>query len=258
MKHQALLLGTAVALGCSCLPLVASAAEQEPEVSVEFRYFAPKIKGSVQGKDYYSQRIDQDKLDFKDDLGVDDAKAPEVRVQYGKWQADYIGFRSSEDQYRLKAPIRHKDHLYKGNLDTDMDMDYFALNWRQDVARDSMRQTYWLAGLRYIRMDATATGINANDKPQSDSDSASGVVPAVGFGGKWYTSPRVSLQAEVSGLPLGSHGYIADLEASASYHFSEQWGLSAGWRYLDLKLKKDDKTAEYRASGPFVGVAYTF
>lgn len=260
MKHQALLLGAAAFVGCCAWTGIASAAEDGPDVSIEFRYYAPKVSGSVQGDDFYSRRSEQNKIDYEDDLGVDRAKAPEVRVGYENWQVDYIGFRSSEDGHVLQGLIRHKDHRYpKGHsLDTNMDLDYLALDWKKTIEEEETRKLYWNVGLRYLRESATSTGYDEDDQPQSDSDSASGIAPAVGIGGRWAIGKRLDVNAAVSGMPLGSHGHIADVDVGLAYYFTEKWSLTGGWRYLDLKLKKDDKTAVYKASGPFIGVSYAF
>lgn len=263
MKHQALLLGAAAFVGCCAWTGIASAAEDGPDVSIEFRYYAPKVSGSVQGKDFYTHRTEENKLDYEDDLGVDSAKAPEVRVKYGNLQVDYIRLRSSEDDYRLSAPIRYKSHNYKGNLDTNLDLDYLALDWQTELSSAEQHRTYWTAGLRYIRESADSSGdgeLNPDGSVQhpSDSDSASGLVPTVGVGGSWALGSKFDVNAAISGMPLGSHGHVADVDVGIKYYFTPQWSLTGGWRYLDLKLKKDDKTAVYKASGPFIGVSYAF
>ena len=262
MIHTTCLLAAACgALVTAALPAVCAAAETQPEVQVEFRYFAPKVSGSVKGDDYYTARDDSNKLDLKDDLGIDKGHAPEVLVRYGKWRIDYMHLSSSKDGYYSGYPMRHKSHFYKGNLDTDLDFDSLSLDWQQDISRDEQQQVYWTAGLRYMREAADCTGDvygSINDERDTDSDSASGIVPTVGIGGVWQMGSKGSLQGRLSGMPLGSHGHVFDVELGGVYSLARDWQITAGWRYLNLKLKKDDKTAEYKGSGPYVGVAYSF
>lgn len=266
MKHQALLLGAAAFVGCCAWTGIASAAEDRPDVSIEFRYYAPKVSGSVKGDDFYSQRIQENKLEYDGDLGIDDAKAPEVRVKYGNIKVDYIGLRSSSDDgFIPPAPIRHKDRYYLSGkpLDTDLDFDYLSVDWQGELSTAEQHETYWTAGLRYVHESATSTGWSrysptGADEYESESESATGIVPAVGVGGRWALGSKFDVNAAVSGMPLGSHGHIADVDVGLSYYFTEKWSLTGGWRYLDLKLKKDDKTAVYKASGPFIGVSYAF
>lgn len=244
------------ACALSFLPAADAAEAQEPAIELGFRYFAPKVSGSVHGSDFYSHYSEQNKLDYKDDLGIDSARAPEVRVRYGQWHVDYIGFRSSEN-HRLDAPIRHKSNIYKGNLDTDMDMDYLSLSWRHDMTEGN-QNVYYQLGLTYLREKATSSGLNGKDEWQTERDNASGAVPTVGIGGVWQLSPKWRASASMQGMLLGSYGHVFDGDAGISWQPAEKWSLEAGWRQLDFKLHKDDKTAFYRARGPYFGVNYAF
>lgn len=252
------LLGAGILLGT--MPAVWAAESGARDVEVEFRYFVPKISGSVAGKDFYSERTDKHEIEFDGDLGIDDASAPEVKLSCGKWEADYIRLRSSKDQYRLRGVLEHKKHVYKGNMDTDLDMDYLSLNWKQPIKSTELGEAYWSLGAKYIRENVKCTGINADDKPESDTDSASGIIPAVGIGGKAYLGGGTQWQINgyLNGIPLGSHGHVLDFEAGISYLPTPKWRIAAGYRNIELKLRKDAKTASYKASGPFLGISYAF
>lgn len=234
----------------------------DDEVSVSFRYFLPQISGSIaDGTDYASYRTGEYALDFNHDLGLSNAHAPEVRANYRNIQLDYVGFRSSVSGFALEGPIRHNNHTYKGNLDTDLDMDYLAVDYKKAWhERKNASSSYWTAGVKYIRMSATSTGINASDQPQSDSDSASGIVPSIGIGANWQssTAPRWQGGLALSGMPLGKYGHLADFEANVQYNPTPRWNVSAGWRVINMKLKKDEKKVEYIARGPFFSIGYSF
>lgn len=234
--------------------------ENEPQTSVELRWWNPSVRGSVGGSGYISERNNEHKLDFEQDLGTDHMNAPEVRLTHGKWSLDYIRFRSSVKGYDLPAPIHHNDKKYKGDLDTDIDLDYAALDYRQTMQENVYAKYYWTAGARYIRISATSTGLNARDERESDSDSASGILPAIGIGGTWQskTVPKWRGNLSLSGIPLGGHGHLLDAETGFSYQPDKNWQISAGYRLMDMKLNKDDKEVTFQANGPFMGVSYSF
>lgn len=234
--------------------------ENETRTSVELRWWNPAVRGSVGGNGYLSERSYEHELDFAQDLGTDHMNAPEVRLTHGKWTLDYIRFRSSVKGYDLPAPIHHNDKKYKGDLDTDIDLDYAAVDYRQTMEKKAYAEYYWTAGARYVRIAATSSGLNARDQRESDSDSASGILPAVGIGGSWQsrTAPKWRGSMSLSGIPLGGRGHLMDWEAGISYQPDKNWQLSAGYRLLDMKLHKDDKEVSFQANGPFMGVSCSF
>ena len=246
------------------LPLAMAAdqapSKDEPQTSVELRWWNPAVRGSVGGDGYISERNNEHKLDFEQDLGTDQMNAPEVRLTHGKWSLDYIRFGSSVKGYDLPAPIHHNDKKYKGDLDTDIDIDYAAVDYRHVMEKSSRAECYWTAGARYVRVSATSTGLNSRDERESDSDSASGILPSVGLGGSWQAknAPKWRGSLSLSGMPLGGHGHLLDLEAGASYQPAKNWQISAGYRLLDMKLRKDDKEVNFQANGPFAEVSYSF
>ena len=121
-------------------------------------------------------------------------------------------------------------------------------------------EIWWSAGAKYVRLHARSTGFNASNRAESDEDSASGILPAVGAGAHWFLGQGRRWQAAVSvnGMPLGGHGHIGDLEAELSWLPSAQWKLAAGWRFLDMELHRDDKNASYQAQGPFFSIGCSF
>ncbi len=255
----ALLLGYAAAGQVSGEAQAVNTTGKEP-VQAELRYFCPVVSGSVGGKDYFSERTYEHKLDLRNDLGLEKAQAPEVKLIGPNWDVDFTRLRSTQDGQRLRAPITYKNHTYKGNLDTDMDMECLSVNWHQPIKSSERMEIWWSAGAKYVRLHARSTGFNASNRAESDEDSASGILPAVGAGAHWFLGQGRRWQAAVSvnGMPLGGHGHIGDLEAELSWLPSAQWKLAAGWRFLDMELHRDDKNASYQAQGPFFSIGCSF
>ena len=255
------------ALGVTIMPAASAnntdgeSQDKTTKTSVELRWFNPTVRGSVGGDSYFSERSYEHKLDFEHDLGVSDMhNAPEVKITHGKWSVDYISMSSSVNQHRLQAPITHNGNTYAGLLDTDIKVDYVSADYHQTVAKNSYADVYWTAGVKYVGISATSAGINDKHEMESDSDSARGFVPSVGIGGQWTsaTAPKWQGNLCLSGTPLGRYGYIVDVEAGVSYNPDLNWQVTAGYRYLDFKLNKDDKRLNFKANGPFLGVSYSF
>lgn len=256
------------ALGMTIMPTASAnntdgeSQDKTTKTSVELRWFNPTVRGSVGGDSYFSERSYEHKLDFEQDLGVTNMNnAPEVKITHGKWSVDYIRMGNDVKGYRLKAPIKHNSKEFKGDLDTDMKMDYVSVNYQQDVVKTESSNYYWTAGAKYIGVSATSSGINGSSGEwESDSDSARGIVPAVGVGAVWQsaTAPRWQGSISLNGMPLGRYGHIVDFEAAVRYQPDKNWQVSAGYRVLDMRLHKDDKEVVFQANGPFMGVCYSF
>lgn len=231
------------------------------ETSVELRWWNPTVSGSIGGDDYFSDRTQEHRLDFEQDLGTDHmTAAPEVRLRHGKWYLDYLRLSSDVRDYDLPDTIVHGSHIYSGKLDTEMTMNYVALDYRQDMEKTDKRQYYWTVGAKYLDISATSRGLNTKNQKESDSDSARGVVPSVGIGAKWASTTASKWQGSVylSGMPLGGYGHIADFEAVVDYRPAAEWQVSAGYRVLDMDLHRSDKEVAIKARGPFLGVSYYF
>lgn len=255
------------ALGMTIMPAASAnntdgeSQDKTTKTSVELRWFNPTVRGSVGGDSYFSERSYEHKLDFEQDLGVTNMNnAPEVKITHGKWSVDYIRMGNDVRGYKLPAPVWHNSKKYNGDLDTDMKLDYVSVNYQQDVAKTEAASYYWTAGAKYIGVSATSSGLNGNNEPESDSDSAKGIIPSIGVGAVWQsaTAPRWQGSISLNGMPLGRYGHIVDFEAAVKYQPDKVWQVSAGYRVLDMRLYKDDKEVTFQANGPFVGVCYSF
>lgn len=231
--------------------------EARRDVSAELRWYAPQVRGYVAGSDYHSMRLRADKLEYGGDLGITDAKGPEIRARYGKFEVDYIGFRSSADGYDLPDVITFKGKSYGGTLDTDMDLDYVTANWRHPLLEEEKREVWVRLGAKYLRESATSAGISGG-KLQTEHDSATGILPFVGIGVNWKLSRQFEFSIEADGMHAGSRGHVLDLESTIVYHPSASWSITAGGRWINMYVNKSDKEAQYRAEGPFFGVSYLF
>ena len=230
------------------------------DVEVELRYYAPRVRGSVEGPDYYTWRTHEHKLDFQQDLGIDVTRAPEIRVRVGAIEAGYMRAASSSSDFELKHKIsRDGDRTkYVGNLDTKMDVDYLTVAWRHDFPERNSRTVWLRAGLRYLRMHVDAHGYDTTKTPKSESDSASGIVPIVGAGVRWEISPKFGFTMDASGMYAGSYGHTLDVESAFLYHPADGWTVAAGGRWINMFLHKSGKDATYQAEGPFLSVRYAF
>jgi hypothetical protein len=80
----------------------------------------------------------------------------------------------------------------------------------------------------------------------------------IGLIGRIYPIQWIHLTGKVSGIPLGSNGYVIDAEASLNINPVKYIGISGGYRYLQTNLKYDNSFLDFKLNGPFVALDLRF
>lgn len=251
----------AVAVALVCLPLVIYGAEPivereaKSDVSVELRYYAPKLKFEARGLKNSFQQAGLG--NFRDTFGIKNSHAPEYMVNWKNWSLDYIRIR--EDGRNLNKSIDR----------ADLNLDYVALNYRKKFHQSDGREAYWLGGLRYYQFDAAVYFGHPQMKKYNFSNKQKQWLPAVGVGGKWYldSEKKWDIRSELSGGTLGKRGHFYDWDVGLHYVSSPHLGWNVGYRVLDLKIRDGEHeffaengsiSSVYKLSGWYGGVEYRF
>ena len=251
----------AVAVALVCLPLVIYGAEPivereaKSDVSVELRYYAPKLKFEARGLKNSFQQAGLG--NFRDTFGIKNSHAPEYMVNWKNWSLDYIRIR--EDGRNLNKSIDR----------ADLNLDYVALNYRKNFHQSDTHEAYWLGGLRYYQFYAAVYFGHPQMKINNFSNKQKQWLPAVGVGGKWYldSEKKWDIRSELSGGTLGKWGHFYDWDVGLHYVSSPHLGWNVGYRVLDLKIRDGEHeffaengsiSSVYKLSGWYGGVEYRF
>lgn len=251
----------AVTVALVCLPFAIYGAEPvvekeaKSDVSVELRYYVPKLKFETKGlKDSFQQ---EGLGNFRDTLGIRNSHAPEYKMNWKNWSVDYI--RVHEDGR----------NLHKGVDRADLNLDYVALNYRKNFHQSDTHEAYWLGGLRYYQFYTAVHFGPSLQKKISFSNKQKQWLPAVGIGGKWYldSEKKWDVRSELSGGTLGKRGHFYDWDVGLHYVSSPHLGWNVGYRVLDLKIRDGEHgdfaqngsiSSVYKLSGWYGGVEYRF
>lgn len=91
------------------------------------------------------------------------------------------------------------------------------------------------------------------------TEEANWVDPLIGVAGRYRASDRWTL---FGALEAGGFGVGADSEwsllAGATYNFTEGFGVSFGWRHLEVDYDEDGVVFDVRQSGPVLGATFSF
>lgn len=225
------------------LPALAAAqadlpATEQYHLRVEYQWWSPALSGQLQkGRSEVEGTI----LDVQADLGVEEHAANLVQGTLrlgnrwklrGAWQPlDYRG-----DVVSLSAfvygttevvPGQRVVTTLKGNLVTA------AVEW--DAIERARGFVGAFAGLKVLDVDTTLVAL-VGDEPQSRvAETERLPIPVVGLAARAYPRERISLEAEISGLPAGERGHLFELWLAGRGHLSERVAGTLGWRKLVLE-----------------------
>ena len=100
-------------------------------------------------------------------------------------------------------------------------------------------------------------GVNGGST--SETEKASWVDPLIGVAGRYQANDRWTL---FGALETGGFGAGADSEwsvlAGATYAVSDRFGVSMGWRHMEVDYDKDGVLFDVKQSGPVLGATFRF
>jgi hypothetical protein len=228
-------------------------------VDIEGRYWFTDLDASVRVE---SGSIPGTRIDVGQDLDVDDANLPEVRLTFStglssKLRLAYLQG-NFDGQTTLGQSIQFSGRTFGANtrVDTDLDLYYGRIGWTWQfpVVPDVFR----LGPLLEVKGLVIDTTVRSPGTGLRESALLPMVFPTVGA--MLSVTPIAALEifAEVSGMTFGSLGHVVDAEAGVRFIPIRFLTLSAGYRVFDARIEHDDDFAKLKLTGPFVGASFRF
>jgi hypothetical protein len=233
-------------------------------ITVEARYFSPDLTFTAQSDD-----IDYNggSVDFKNDLGIGDKKAPEYRIQFG----DNLRLNYTKFNYKGSATISESftyggtDYQVLTDVDSELGIDYARLTWLLPLTKSERLETKWLIDIKGFKFDTTVTGQPQGSPPGTvvtETEEFAGAVPSIGFAGNLKLDKAGKLQgfAEISGIPLGKYGNFYDAEVGLKCKVAKDTSVNVGYRIFDLDVKDPDSNEQvrFKLAGMFYGLDHKF
>jgi len=230
-------------------------------VELEARYWFIDLNASAKAK---SGSLPGTDIDLGDDLGLKSENAPEGRLTFFAGPNSRIRLAYTrldfEGDKTLGRTITFEGEAFTANsrVATDLDIQYGRLGWVWEPL--GIPGVLKFGGI----LEAKGFLIDASLKtrgvvPQArESATLPLVLPTLGLALDLTPYRTLHLFAEASGLPAGDLGHIVDAEAGVRFLPLPFFGLSAGYRLLDLRVHDGDDFAKLRLAGPFVGVSLRF
>jgi hypothetical protein len=92
-----------------------------------------------------------------------------------------------------------------------------------------------LLGVKYFDVDTTLVAVADDETISRVAETEKLPIPVVGLAGRVYVTERISLEAELSGLPAGERGQLFEILLAGRAHLSDHIAGTLGWRKLALE-----------------------
>lgn len=239
--------------------LIAGSAMAAPgfEVGARGAYWFPKLTGSAQ-----TNATGDTRFDFKDTLGVKDENLPfgeaflrlggtTLRVGYAQ-----IAFDGNK-QLTETVVFNGTTYSVSDNVISRLDMKMLD----GEVQYDFLRPDVGIAGFNIgllLKVKYVDGKVELRNSTTTEMKDFKAPIPMLGAAaGVGFLKDMVRVDARAAGIAYsGNHLYDADAYASfAPLPFVR---IQGGYRYIDLKIDKDDTLASFKLKGPYLGAQLSF
>ena len=198
------------------------------------------------------------KIDFVTDLGIETSTFKQLRVVAAAQHQAQVPLRVHADHATQRASTLKRDLIFNGisypislPVATELKWKAYRFGYEYDfVYRDR--------GFAGLLLEAKYTDVQATLSNVLDTEfvHARAPIPAVGFIGRGYVAPNISITGEFSFFPLPqdiSEDYKAkyyDFDLYGTVNFTDNFGAQGGYRSFDVfyHIKKDEGDLRSRAS----------
>jgi hypothetical protein len=200
-------------------------------------------------------------IDFKQDLGLTDQRFPALELQLRparshKFRLEYIPINFTQTT-TLRQNIIFNGQLYRVGVPVNSVLDWkaFRFGYEYDFIVKNQGFAGFITELKYTDVSATlATPI------LNEFDRAQAPIPAIGGIGRYYVVPNISITAEVTGFRLpdklvkDASGHYVDVDIYGTLNFSDNIGVKAGYRSMDLGYAFKTDSGTFTLKGLYLGV----
>ena len=228
------------------------------EAGARGAYWFPELSGDAR-----TSAAGDTRFDFEDDLGVGDENVPfgEAHLRFGNvtLRVGYARFEFDGNK-ELTQTVVFNGVAYSATDNVISSLDLKMVDG--EVQYDFLRPDVGIAGFN-LGLLLKVKYVDGKVELRSASQGATtkdfkAPIPMVGVAaGAGFRKDLIRVDARAAGIAYsGNHLYDADAYASfAPLPFVR---IQGGYRYIDLKIDKDDTLASFKLSGPYVGAQLSF
>jgi outer membrane protein len=227
------------------------------EVGIRGSYWFPSLDGDIRLDD---GSLKGTRLDFEDDLGIDDEYYPfgEVFLGLGNHHLSFAFYRADYDGSNLLTKninFGGKTYLAGDRIHSSLEYDVYDLTYRYDLLDLENILAGFSVGLvgRVMVFDLEAE-IRSQTTAQSESEDYTVPVPLLGVNLHVGILADI-LEARILATAMGYwDGHMVDAQAELSFTPIPFVDIHGGYRMFFVDVDADDLELDYDTSGFYVGV----
>lgn len=224
-------------------------------------------------------------LDFEDDLSLEENQfLPFFEVGYKFKERHYVyaDWRRLHRAAQTKSTFGYtlpnnpdKGVVVGATINTRMDIDILRAGYGYSFYQTERAEIGGSIGLHimFIEMgfsgdiagcvdnSGTITCDSASTDGEVVDESTTAPLPDIGLWADYNLSDDWTIGAHTQFFYLkidNTSGYLADLQASISYHITQNWDVELGYNYYIVEADWDETNLKYNYKGPMLNVAYKF
>ena len=256
--------------------LQAQAEPLHPQLSTKHMFIFGAYRQTFDGNIYANRdNLPETKLNI-DGLGIDNTETSfmaEYRYRLGnKWMFTFGAYKF-DTEGKIEAG---RDFNFDGveffagaRLDTNVSVDTYIVEALYSVYKSDRAQVLVGGGLHMFDFSVSIkTKVVVGDEELTDSESSDDLLaplPNLRLQGFYALSPRWALAATIGWLSASYNDYSGSftyLHARTTYRFTERFGGSIGYQFVDVELDHDKANGEagvdIQFEGPTVSISYSF
>jgi hypothetical protein len=202
-------------------------------------------------------------VDFVADLGIEKAWFTQLRVVLRPATKHKIRFEYTPIKYEASTVLK-RDLIFNGiafpirvPIQSEIKWKAYRFSYEYDfVYRDR--------GFVGVVLEAKYTDVTATLKNALDLEfvQARAPIPAVGFIGRGYVAPNISITGEFTFFKLpeiqGNSGSYFDFDLYGTVNFTNNVGAQGGYRSFDVIYKVDNDNGDLQLKGLYFGGVVRF
>jgi hypothetical protein len=244
-------------------PLNDPATGEKFHIEAEASYWTPSADITIASA---GLGIPGDSIDLKRDLGVTDDRFPALSLQLRParshhFRLQYIPIQYSGHRENLSHDIIFNGIRYRQNIPVNSSLDWKA--YRFGYQYDFIVRNRGFGG---FIMEAKYTDVKAElDTPfVQEFARARAPIPALGGIARVYVVPNISITGEVTGFKIPDsidsryNAHYVDIDVYGTINFTDQIGVKAGYRSLDLGYLIKTDQGSFMLRGLYFGAVLRY
>jgi hypothetical protein len=208
--------------------------------------------------------IPGDNIDFVEDLGIERKWNTQLRVVLRPATKHKFRFEYTPIRYEAEATLI-RDLVFNGiefsvalPVATDLRWNAFRFGYEYDFIYRDWGFVGFLIDVKYTDIETTLTNVL-----DSEFVRARAPIPAVGFIGRGYVAPNISITGELSFFKVPDidedyKGSYFDLDIYGTVNFNDNVGVQGGWRSFDLSYTVERDLGDLNMRGIYFGGVVRF